>query len=131
MLYSVLNVLSDQSGLYLVASEETRNNKDLNKIVIYILSQKEVCSRLCGTVWSLYSAHNVPGYFCLSGLLSLAFSFCLQGCLIVATIAPAITSVFWTTKKKTRERQKDHVSPSFPLPPNMLLLLAFNGQFYL
>lgn len=112
-LCSVPNVLLDQSGLYLVASKETRNNMDLNKTVIYILSQEEVYSRLCGTLQSLYSAHNVPGYFCLSGLLSLAYGFCPQGCLIVATVAPAITSRQqrrrWGKGKKTMSLH--HCSP--------------------
>lgn len=45
------------------------------------------------------------------------------------TVAPAITSVFWTMKKN-RERQKDHASLSWPLPTNTLLLTS-NGHSYL
>lgn len=85
---------------------------------------KEVHRRLCRTVWSLYSAHRISGYFCLSGLLSSACGFSPRGCSIVATVAPTITSVFWTRKKKKRERQKDHASLSLPLPKTKLLLTS-------
>lgn len=46
------------------------------------------------------------------------------------TVAPAITSVFWTMKKKNRERQKDHASLSWPLPSPTHLLTS-NGHSYL
>lgn len=127
----VPNVLLDHSGLDLAASEGIWSNMDLNKTVVYILSHKRSCSGLGRTEWSLYSAHRVPGYFCLPGLFSFAWGSCPQDCFTVVTIAPAITSVFWRSKKKKRERQEKHTSLSLPLPqhanhvnqtPNIVLL---------
>lgn len=115
MLCRVPNILLDHSGLDLVASEGIWSNMDLNMTVLYVLSHKRSCSGLGRTVWSLYSAHSISGCFCLPGLLSFAWDFCPQDCFIVATIAPAIASVFWRIKKK-RERQEKHTSLSLPPP---------------